>query len=101
MKERLCQKNVDTAFLSLLFINLSYVFKQSFIECMVAQRGCFSQYHQFHAYPCYRHVHSAQIVQKADLPFFIGTYQTDKNHVPFLSLKSVDGIDCYQAAVGA
>ena len=66
---------------------------------MVSQSSCFSQYDEFHACPCYCHVHPAQIIQKSYLAFFVGTYQTDENHVTLLPLKSVDGVDRYQAAV--
>ena len=59
-----------------------------------------SQDHQFHAGAGDGDVHAAQVAEETDLPFVVGAYEADHDHVALLSLEAVYGVDGYQAAEG-
>ena len=67
---------------------------------MLGQCGSIAQNNQFHTGTGDGYVHAAQVVKKTNLTVFIGTYQTDKNHVTLLPLKAIHRIDGNQGTIG-
>lgn len=60
--------------------------------CRIAQN------HEFHSCPRDSDIHSSKVIQKSDLSILIRPYETDKNNIPFLPLKAVNGVDRDEAA---
>ena len=55
---------------------------------MPCQCRCVSQNHQFHAGTGDGDVHAAQVAEETDPAFVVGSYETDHDHIAFLSLGS-------------
>ena len=55
---------------------------------MLGQCGGIAQNNQFHTGTGDRYVHAAQVIEETNLTVFIGTHQTDKNHITLLPLKA-------------
>ena len=55
---------------------------------------------KFHASPRDGYVHTAQVVQEADLSVLVAPHQTNEDDVAFLPLESVYGVYAQQVAVG-
>ena len=72
---------------------------QLFVESMSGQCRSISQYNQLHTGTSNSYIHTTQIIQKTNLPFFIGTHQTDENNITLLPLKAIDRIDGYRLPV--
>lgn len=66
---------------------------------MLGQCGSIAQNNQFHTGTGDGYVHTAQVIEEANLTVFIGTHQTDKNHVTLLPLKAIHRIDGNQGAI--
>jgi hypothetical protein len=58
--------------------------------------GSISQNNQLHAGTCNGYVHSPKVVEETDFSLFVGTYQTDKDDITLLTLKTVYGVDGYK-----
>ena len=65
---------------------------------MPCQCRCVSQDHQFHAGAGDGDVHAAQVTEETDPAFVVGSYETDHDHIAFLSLEAVYCVSGYQAA---
>ena len=53
---------------------------------MGGERGGVSQNNEFHAGSGDGHVHAAQVTEETD-PLVVGSYETDHDHIAFLSLE--------------
>lgn len=67
---------------------------------MMSKSGSIAENDEFHAGSGDGDIHAAQIVQETDIAFFVGTDEADENDIPFLSLKTVDGVDGDEAFQG-
>ena len=65
---------------------------------MGGERGGVSQNNEFHACSGDGHVHAAQVTEETDPAFVVGSYETDHDHIAFLSLEAVYRVSGYQAA---
>lgn len=66
---------------------------------MLGQCGGIAQNNQFHTGTGDGYVHAAQVIEETNLTVFIGTYQTDKNHITLLPLKAIYRIDSNQGTI--
>ena len=79
--------------MGLFHVNLFYVFLQTVIEPVAAQRLAVSDYDQFHPGTGDGHIHSSQVTQKTDLSLIVAPNHADKDNVTLLSLETIYGID--------
>ena len=76
-----------------------YVFKEFPVESRMTHRFCISHNDELHSGTRYRHVHTSQVAQEANLSITVGSHERDDNDVALLSLKAVYGINGNQFAV--
>ena len=67
---------------------------------MVPHCGRVADDDEFHSCTGDGHVHAAQVSQKAYLPLLVGPDERDDDDIALLSLKSINGIDADEVAVG-
>ena len=48
---------------------------------------------EFHASTCNGYIHAAQVVKESDATFVISSYHRNQDHITFLALESIYGID--------
>lgn len=54
---------------------------------------------KLHARPGHGDIHPPEVPEETDLTIFICPYERDDDHIPFLPLEAIHGVDCDQAAV--
>ena len=55
---------------------------------------------ELHAGAGHGYVHAAEVAEETDVAFVVASYKRYHNHIPFLSLKAVDGVDGDEVAEG-
>ena len=73
---------------------------QLLVERMPCQRAGIAEDDEFHACARHRHVHAAQVAEKAYLPFGVGTDEGDEDDVALLTLEAIDGVHADEVAEG-
>ena len=76
-----------------------YILIQLLIERMFRKCCHITKNYKFHSGTCYCHIHSPKVVQETYLSFFICPYKTYQYNITFLSLETINGIDCYKLPI--
>lgn len=82
-----------------IIIDCFHILPQFLVERMFRHRVLVAQDDELHSGSRHRHVHAAEVFQESYLPFIVGTYQGDENHVSFLPLETIHRVYADEAAV--
>ena len=75
--------------------------KESIVEAMLRESFAVANDDKFHTGASDGNIHSPQVAKETNLPLVVVADHADNNHVAFLSLKSINGMDAHLLSYSA